>query len=59
MANHLTPDELSKEVGIDREEVIRIEKIGSDVDEAKRALGERSSPELREIEHLSRYQGSG
>ena len=24
MANHLTPDELSKEVGIDREEVIRI-----------------------------------
>jgi hypothetical protein len=24
MPNHLTPDELSKEVGIDREEVIRI-----------------------------------
>jgi hypothetical protein len=24
MANHLTPDELSKEVGIDRDEVIRI-----------------------------------
>ena len=24
MANHLTPDELSKEVGIEREEVIRI-----------------------------------
>jgi hypothetical protein len=24
MANHLTPDELAKEVGIDREEVIRI-----------------------------------
>jgi hypothetical protein len=24
MANHLTPEELSKEVGIDREEVIRI-----------------------------------
>ena len=24
MANHLTPDELSKEIGIDREEVIRI-----------------------------------
>jgi hypothetical protein len=24
MANHLTPDELSKEVGIDRTEVIRI-----------------------------------
>lgn len=24
MANHLTPDELSKETGIDREEVIRI-----------------------------------
>ena len=24
MANHLTPDELSKELGIDREEVIRI-----------------------------------
>jgi hypothetical protein len=24
MANHLTPDELSKEVGIAREEVIRI-----------------------------------
>jgi hypothetical protein len=24
MANHLTPEELSKEIGIDREEVIRI-----------------------------------
>ena len=24
MANHLTPEELSKEVGIEREEVIRI-----------------------------------
>ena len=24
MANHLTPDELAKELGIDREEVIRI-----------------------------------
>jgi hypothetical protein len=24
MANHLTPEELSKETGIDREEVIRI-----------------------------------
>jgi hypothetical protein len=24
MANHLTPEELSKEVGIDRDEVIRI-----------------------------------
>jgi hypothetical protein len=24
MANHLTPEDLSKEVGIDREEVIRI-----------------------------------
>jgi mannitol/fructose-specific phosphotransferase system IIA component (Ntr-type) len=24
MANHLTPDELAKEMGIDREEVIRI-----------------------------------
>ncbi len=24
MPNHLTPDELSKEVGIDRDEVIRI-----------------------------------
>ena len=24
MANHLTPDELAKEVGIDRDEVIRI-----------------------------------
>jgi hypothetical protein len=24
MANHLTPDDLAKEVGIDREEVIRI-----------------------------------
>ena len=24
MANHLTPDELSKELGIDREEVIRV-----------------------------------
>ena len=24
MANHLTPEELSREVGIDREEVIRI-----------------------------------
>ena len=24
MANHLTPDELSKETGIDRQEVIRI-----------------------------------
>jgi len=24
MGNHLTPDELSKEVGIDRDEVIRI-----------------------------------
>jgi hypothetical protein len=24
MANHLTPEELSQEVGIDREEVIRI-----------------------------------
>jgi hypothetical protein len=24
MANHLTPDELSKETGIEREEVIRI-----------------------------------
>jgi len=24
MANHLTPDELSREVGIDRDEVIRI-----------------------------------
>ena len=24
MANHLTPDELSKETGIDRDEVIRI-----------------------------------
>jgi len=24
MANHLTPEELSKEVGIDREDVIRI-----------------------------------
>jgi hypothetical protein len=24
MANHLTPDELSKEVGIERDEVIRI-----------------------------------
>jgi hypothetical protein len=24
MANHLTPDELSKEIGIDRDEVIRI-----------------------------------
>jgi hypothetical protein len=24
MSNHLTPDELSKEVGIEREEVIRI-----------------------------------
>ena len=24
MANHLTPDELSKETGIDREDVIRI-----------------------------------
>ena len=24
MANHLTPEELSKEVGIDRQEVIRI-----------------------------------
>ena len=24
MANHLTPDELAKEVGMDREEVIRI-----------------------------------
>jgi hypothetical protein len=24
MANHLTPEELSKEVGIDREEVVRI-----------------------------------
>ena len=24
LANHLTPDELSKEVGIDRDEVIRI-----------------------------------
>jgi hypothetical protein len=24
MANHLTPDELSEEVGIDRDEVIRI-----------------------------------
>jgi hypothetical protein len=24
MANHLTPDELAKETGIDREEVIRI-----------------------------------
>ena len=24
MANHLTPDELSEEVGIEREEVIRI-----------------------------------
>ncbi len=24
MANHLTPDELAKEIGIDREEVIRI-----------------------------------
>lgn len=24
MANHLTPEELSKELGIDREEVIRV-----------------------------------
>ena len=24
MANHLTPDELSKELGIDRQEVIRV-----------------------------------
>ena len=24
MANHLTPDELSKELGIEREEVIRV-----------------------------------
>ena len=24
MANHLTPDELSKEIGLEREEVIRI-----------------------------------
>ena len=24
MANHLTPDELSKELGIDRQEVIRL-----------------------------------
>jgi hypothetical protein len=24
MANHLTPDELSKEIGLDREEVIRV-----------------------------------
>jgi hypothetical protein len=24
MANHLTPDELSKEIGIDRQEVIRL-----------------------------------
>ena len=24
MANHLTPDELSKEIGIDRQEVIRV-----------------------------------
>ena len=24
MANHLTPEELSKEIGIDRDEVIRI-----------------------------------
>ena len=24
MANHLTPEELSKEIGMDREEVIRI-----------------------------------
>jgi hypothetical protein len=24
MANHLTPDELSKELGIDRDEIIRV-----------------------------------
>jgi hypothetical protein len=24
MSNHLTPDELSKEIGIDRDEVIRV-----------------------------------
>ena len=56
MANHLTPDELSKELGIDRQEIIRLcveegvpiyqGKIDKTLFQAQlQALGEACPPE--------------